>query len=235
MEHPSNTTPHNGESQHDDTPVSPQQRAYQEYIQKNRKEKSERPPQKPERKEGFWAEIIRFSVIALIVVIPIRIFIAQPFIVTGASMDPTFHDGQYLIVDQVTYRFEEPERGEVIIFRFPRDPSKFFIKRIIAKPGETIEINGNTVIIKNEAYPEGFELNEFYVPEMEPDTELTETLGEREYFVMGDNRDASHDSRMWGVLPEDLIVGRAILRLLPADEIDLFPGSASPKSIEITQ
>ncbi len=208
-----------------------------EHISSPSGEHTERTPSPtPERqnnKEGFWGEIIRFSLIALIIVIPIRIFIAQPFIVTGASMDPTFSDGQYLIVDQVTYRFEEPERGDVIVFRFPRDPGTFFIKRIIAKPGETIEIRNATVTIKNEAHPDGFVLDEFYVPEMRPNTELTQTLDANEYFVMGDNRDASSDSRMWGPLSESFIVGRALIRLLPADELDVLPGKVSPEAVEV--
>lgn len=169
-------------------------------------------------------EIIRFAIIALIIVVPVRMFIAQPFIVSGASMEDTFHNGEYLIVDQITYYFEEPERGDVIIFRYPRDPSKFFIKRVIGKPGDTLKIDGNVITIKNEEHPEGIILNEPYVNEMQPNANVTETLRENEYFVMGDNRDASSDSRMWGVLTRDKIVGRAFLRLFPVNEIGVFPG-----------
>lgn len=206
--------------------------AYQQYLARKQKKEDR---DKKEKQEGFWSEIIRFSVIALIVVIPIRIFIAQPFIVSGASMDPTFANGQYLIVDQLSYRFEKPERGDVIIFRYPRDPSKYFIKRIIALPGETISIDGNTITIINDEHPEGFELNEFYVETMRPDTVLEEDLNAEQYFVMGDNRDFSSDSRVWGALPSDLIVGRAYLRLLPADALGVFPGKAEPESIEIIE
>ena len=187
----------------------------------------------PPKKEGFWSEIIRFSIIALIIVAPIRIFIAQPFIVSGASMEPTFESGQYLIVDQLTYRFEEPNRGDVIIFQYPRDPSKFFIKRVIALPGETIQIDGNIVTIQNGDDKEPFVLNEFYVDFMRPNTQLTQTLGEGEYFVMGDNRDASSDSRAWGILENDLIVGRAFVRLLPVTEVELLPGNVEPEEVEI--
>lgn len=206
--------------------------AYQSYL--THKEKKE-ADNNSEKREGFWSEIIRFSVIALIVVIPIRIFIAQPFIVSGASMDPTFANGQYLIVDQLSYRFEVPERGDVIIFRYPRDTSKFFIKRIIALPGETIKIDGNDITIINPEHPDGFELNEFYVKTMRPDTVLETDLLDGQYFVMGDNRDFSSDSRVWGVLPEDHIVGRAYLRLLPADEIGLLPGKVLPEAVEIIE
>lgn len=177
-----------------------------------------------EHKQSFLGEILNFALIALLIVLPIRMFIAQPFIVSGASMETTFSSGQYLIVDQLSYRFEEPERGDVIIFRYPKDPSKFFIKRIIGIPGDTVEINGNVVTITNAAHPEGVTLEEPYVLDMAPNTTLTERLGEEEYFVMGDNRDASSDSRMWGVLQRDKIVGRAFLRLYPFTEAELFPG-----------
>src|SRR6056297_1335150 len=92
----------------------------------------------PEPKEHPIVEIFRFALIAILIVVPIRFFIAQPFIVSGASMDDTFHHGQYLIVDQVSYYFDQPKRGEVIIFKYPQDPSKFFIKRIVGVPGDTI-------------------------------------------------------------------------------------------------
>jgi len=168
-------------------------------------------------------EILRFSLIALLIVIPIRMFIAQPFIVSGASMQHTFESGEYLIVDQVTYQFHTPDRGDVIIFKYPKDPSKFFIKRVIGVPGDTVIIEGTTVRIVNEEFPEGFILNEPYIKSMQPNTLVTETLGDREYFVMGDNRDQSSDSRSWGVLQEERIVGRAYLRLFPPSTFDYLP------------
>jgi len=175
--------------------------------------------------ESLVSEIIRFSLIALIIVLPIRLFVAQPFIVSGASMETTFSTGEYLIVDQLTYHFEEPNRGDVIIFRYPKDTSKFFIKRIIGLPGDTLEIDGHTVTITNETYPDGFTLNETYILNVKPIGTLTETLGENEYFVMGDNRDASSDSRSWGVLQRDKIVGRAFIRLFPFSNLQLLPGN----------
>lgn len=178
-----------------------------------------------QKNEHPVAEVVRFAIIALIIVIPIRMFIAQPFIVDGASMQDTFDDGQYLIVDQASYYFHDPKRGDVVIFRYPRDPSKYFIKRIIGLPGDTVVIEGNTVTIKNEANPSGFVLDEAYIKEMTPGASLEETLGPREYFVMGDNRDESSDSRVWGVLQEERIVGRAFLRLFPPSAIDYMPGA----------
>jgi len=178
-------------------------------------------------------EIVQFALIALIIVIPIRWFIAQPFIVSGASMENTFHSGEYLIVDQISYRLEEPKPGDVIIFRYPRNPSTFFIKRIVGVPGDTISIDGNVVTITNETYPNGFVLDEEYVKTRAPNTFLTEKLGEREYFVMGDNRDHSSDSRTWGILQRENIVGRAMIRLFPFTEVALMPGEYALAGTEI--
>lgn len=179
----------------------------------------------PEKKESILGEIIRFSIVALLIVLPIRMFIAQPFIVSGASMETTFSTGQYLIVDQLTYHFEEPRRGDVVVFRYPKDPSKFFIKRVIGIPGDTVSILGNEVTLINEAHPEGVRLEETYVHSMKPSATITEILGEGEYFVMGDNRDASSDSRAWGVLQRENVVGRAFLRLFPFTQVGVFPGA----------
>jgi signal peptidase I len=181
----------------------------------------------PERSENPLLEILRFSLIALIIVIPIRMFVAQPFIVSGASMQNTFHTGEYLIVDQLTYHFREAARGEVIVFRYPKDPSKFFIKRVIGIPGDTINIEGNTVRISNAANPNGLILDEPYVKSMANGTTMTEVLGDREYFVMGDNRDQSSDSRIWGILQEERIIGRAFVRLFPPSAFDYLPGAVS--------
>lgn len=181
----------------------------------------------PEKKEHPLAETLRFALIAILIVVPIRMFVAQPFIVSGASMDDTFHNGQYLIVDQVTYYFNDPQRGDVVIFRYPRDPNKYFIKRIIGLPGDTVEIKESDVIITNEANPTGLTLNEPYISEMSPTAPLTEVLGPREYFVMGDNRNHSSDSRVWGVLQEERIIGRAWLRLFPPTAADYLPGQAT--------
>lgn len=175
--------------------------------------------------EHPFLEIVRFALIAILIVVPIRLFIAQPFIVSGASMDDTFSDGEYLIVDQLTYQFESPKRGEVIIFRYPGDPSKFFIKRVIGVPGDTITIDGDSVTIQNETYPTGQRLQEPYIAQMSDSANIIEQLGDGEYFVMGDNRDHSSDSRAWGILTEDRILGRAFVRLFPLTEIDTFPGA----------
>ncbi len=187
----------------------------------------------PPKQQHPLTEIVQFALIALIIVVPVRWFIAQPFIVSGASMEDTFYSGEYLIVDQLSYHLEEPEAGDVIVFRYPKNPSTFFIKRIIGVPGDTVSIDGNVVTITNETYPEGLVLDEPYIHSMAANTFLTETLGEREYFVMGDNRDRSSDSRVWGILQRENIIGRAFVRLFPFSRIDYLPGATELAGSEI--
>jgi len=180
--------------------------------------------------KGFWGEVIQIIIVSLIIVIPFRIYIAQPFLVSGPSMDDSFTDGQYLIVDELTYNLRDPERGEVVIFRYPLDTKKFFIKRVIGLPGETVQIKNNTVTIckpdcetdKNkitlvEPY---IKLNKFTPGGADSST----ALNAGEYYVMGDNRTVSSDSRFWGSVKRDLIIGRPFIRLIPLNKISLFPG-----------
>ena len=184
---------------------------------------------KTEKKESFlgdWNEWLKLALIAVFIVIPFRLYIAQPFIVDGASMDPTFKDGQYLIVDEISYRFNLPERGSVLIFKYPKDPSKYFIKRIIGLPGETVNVKDGKVTIVNNDNPKGFTLNEPYIKLPKIDNS-SYTLSASEYWVMGDNRAGSADSRIWGPLKRDMISGRAWLRLLPIDKIGFLPGDVN--------
>jgi len=173
--------------------------------------------------QTFW-ELARFAIIAMAIVIPIRIFIAQPFIVSGSSMVPTFENRQYLIVDEISYRLSEPERDDVVIFKYPKDTKKFFIKRIIGLPNEIVDIKGNEVIITNKKHPDGFTLDQSYVKN-NANNNIHFELKDKEYFVMGDNRTASSDSRYWGAVPEKLLVGKAFLRLLPINKISIMPGN----------
>jgi signal peptidase I len=184
----------------------------------------------PQTSGGFFKEIVKFAIIALIIIIPVRIYVADPFIVSGDSMDFTFANGQYLIVDQLSYHFENPSRGDVIIFRYPKDPSIFFIKRVIGLPGETVSIDDNdTITIYNAQHPlggPGLVLSEPYISpgHQSYNQPSTTTLGVDQYFVMGDNRNESSDSRMWGPVPRNLIIGRPILRLFPPSSFSIFPG-----------
>ena len=182
--------------------------------------------------KSFWGEIAQIVVVSVIIVVPFRIYVAQPFLVSGPSMDNTFANGQYLIVDELSYELRSPQRGEVVIFKYPLDTKKYFIKRIIGLPGETVEINKDKITIFNEANPKGLTLDEPYAkfdgPTLErPDTKIT--LGSDEYFVMGDNRNVSSDSRYWGPVKKDLITCRPFLRLTPLNKISLFPGQVEEK------
>ena len=186
------------------------------------------PDERAEKRHSFRTELwetIRFILIALIIVIPIRLFIAQPFIVSGASMDPTFTTSQYLIVDEATYRFSEPKRGDVIVFKYPRNPKQYFIKRLIGLPGETVTVDeAGVVTIKDSAGNTKLIMNEPYVKLTKADS-VQRTLKDGEYFMMGDNRAGSFDSRAWGPVPRENIIGRAFLRLFPLSTIGILPGA----------
>lgn len=173
----------------------------------------------------FLWDFLKIVLIAAIIVLPIRYFLFQPFIVKGESMVPSFQSGDYLIVDEISYKFKDPQRGDVVVLKYPLDPSQRFIKRIIGLPGETIEIeNGKIEIIKD---GKNITLDEKkYLPEnLITDGDIRLTLPENKYFVLGDNRPFSYDSRRWGPLPKSDIVGKAILRVFPITDISFI---ASP-------
>ncbi len=175
--------------------------------------------------KGLLKDLFTLVFLIVVVVIPIRTFIISPYIVDGESMFPTFKNLDYLVVDQVIYHFHKPERGDVIVFRYPKDPSVFYIKRVIGLPGETVSINHGVVSIlasngAKVSLPEPYIVNE--------DATYTSdvTLTEGEYFMMGDNRPNSSDSRMWGPLPTKDIIGRVDLRLFPVQKASILPGAA---------
>ena len=172
----------------------------------------------------FILELIKVVVICLVIIIPVRYFLIQPFYVKGASMEPSFYDHEYLIIDEITYRFRDPRRGEIIVFRYPKDPRQYFIKRIVALPGEKITISASSVTIYNENWLEGRLLNESsYLPAgVRTPGEVDLKLGPDEYFVLGDNRNSSLDSRGFGGVPRENIVGRTWLRGWPLDRIMRF-------------
>jgi signal peptidase I, bacterial type len=168
---------------------------------------------------GFVWEVAKIVVLAFAIVIPVRYFLFQPFVIQGSSMEPNFYETDYLIVDELSYRFRQPERGEVIVFKYPMDTTKRFIKRIIGLPGETVEIKNGEVIITTVA-GQTMVLNETYIPaKLKAPDMNSDKLEAGQYFVLGDNRPYSSDSQDWGDLPQKYIIGRVELRLWPLNQI----------------
>jgi signal peptidase I len=176
-----------------------------------------------EKEKASFKDFLVITIISIAIVLIIRTFIAQPFVVSGSSMEPTFNTRDYLIVDQLTYQIQNPQRGQVIVFKYPEIPERFFIKRIIGLPGETVKIEGEDVYLKSSG--EDFELLEEPYVEFNKNDFMETTLADDEYFVMGDNRLASLDSRSWGPLKESFIIGKALIRLYPLNEISVNPGN----------
>jgi signal peptidase I len=176
----------------------------------------------PTTLQVIW-ETVRYALIAALIIIPVRTFIAQPFVVSGNSMFPTFHSGEYLVVDETAKYTGDYHRGDVVILRYPNDPSKFFIKRIIGLPGETVTILNGVVSITSATRTDPLILNEPYVKNPKIDSS-SRTLDNQEFFVMGDNRAQSSDSRVWGPVPRRLMDGKALVRLFPVTAIALHPG-----------
>jgi len=173
--------------------------------------------------KSFVWETIKVVIISLAIIVPVRFFLIQPFYVQGASMEPNFFDNEYLVIDEISYRFNEPQRGDIIVFRYPRDPKQFFIKRIIGMPGEEIQIrDGQIRIIPLEG--EGYILGESeYLPkEIKTKGLINVRLKADEYYVLGDNRNSSLDSRSFGSLEKDAIVGKVWLRGWPLSRVTVF-------------
>jgi len=168
-------------------------------------------------------EVLEIAVIAVAAVFIVRSFLVQPFLVSGTSMVPTFSNGDYVLTDELTYRIRPPQRGEVVVFHDVSDYSTYLIKRVIGLPGERVVINNNTVTIYNKQNPNGFVLAESYLPSgtiTSGNEDLT--LSSSSYFMMGDNRAVSYDSRSWGPLPANDIVGLVRFRLWPFSAITIF-------------
>lgn len=158
---------------------------------------------------------INWLVWVAIIVIIVRVFLVQPFIVDGSSMEPNFHDKEYILVDKLSYRFRAPARGEVIVFHPPNFPTENYIKRIIGLPGDTVDIANGKIDVN------GVEISEPYLNSLPSDTTTVINLPPKvkvpagQYFVLGDNRNHSSDSREWGLLPKANIIGRTWLVVLP--------------------
>ena len=169
---------------------------------------------------SFWLaarETLEIVIISLVTVFIIRSFIIQPFLVNGSSMEPTFSNGNYLLIDEVSYYFRSPDRGEVVVFRYPNDQSVYFIKRIVGLPGDRIVIRNNQIFINDK------ELQEDYLPSLtRTDGRVDVQVGENEYFVLGDNRSYSFDSRNWGSVNKENLIGMARLRVFPFNKMKVF-------------
>ena len=167
---------------------------------------------------NVW-ETAKVFLVSLAIIIPVRAYVVQPFFVRGASMAPTFSDGEYLIIDELSYdiHLRPLQRGDVIVFRYPLDHSQYYIKRIIGLPGERFRVAGGQVTIFSERFPNGIVLDEssYLPPSGTTDGKVDVQLRSNEVFILGDNRSHSSDSRTWGPLPTDLIIGRAWVRAFP--------------------
>lgn len=174
---------------------------------------------------AFVFEVVKVVVISLAIIIPVRYFLIQPFYVKGASMEPSFYDHEYLIIDEITYRFREPERGEIVVFKYPKRPSEYYIKRVIGLPGETVEVADGNVYVYTADTNRKVQLEETYLSEGADTiggTLSKVTLGTDEYYVLGDNRSHSKDSRSFGAVKDSFIVGRVLFRGWPLDRVGTF-------------
>lgn len=189
---------------------------------------------------SFILEMIKVVILAVVIIVPVKAFLFQPFLVSGASMEPTFENSEYLIVNELGYNkvapnfgdkniftinpFKDISRQTVIVFHYPKDRSQFFIKRVIGLPGEKIQIQDGKVVVYNSEYPEGFQLDEStYLSSMvKTKGDLTLVLRDDEYFVLGDNRSASSDSRIWGPIKKTDVVGNVLVRAWPLNKMNIF-------------
>ncbi|MBU0646841.1 signal peptidase I [Patescibacteria group bacterium] len=173
----------------------------------------------------FIFDFIKVVLISLAIIIPIRYFLIQPFYVRGASMEPNFYDSEYLIIDEISYRFHEPKRGDIIVFKYPRNPQEYFIKRVVGLPNEKIQVKDGEIHIFNKEHPLGIKIDEPYlangVKTNGTDDDII-SLSNDEYYVFGDNRNFSKDSRSFGPVNKSFVVGRVLLRGWPFDRVNLF-------------
>ncbi len=175
----------------------------------------------------FAFDLVKIVVISLAIIIPVRYFLIQPFYVQGSSMEPNFKNSEYLIIDEISYNFNDPRRGDVVVFEYPQNPREYFIKRIVALPGERIEFRDGDIYIYNNIYEHGVRLVEDYLSEDletfhgSKDNEIIK-LGQEEYYVLGDKRNSSRDSRTFGPIEEDEIIGKVLFRGWPINRIQFF-------------
>lgn len=182
------------------------------------------PATGPSEALAFIWEVVKVVILSLAIIVPIRYFLVQPFFVKGASMEPTFDDGNYILIDEISYRFHSPQRGDIVVFRYPQDPSQFFIKRVVGLPGEILEIKADQVTATRGKTGSRQVLHEPYLAGYQHTVgNFRIKLDDNEYFVLGDNRLRSSDSRIWGPVNRSLITGRVFFRAFPLHEFGSFP------------
>jgi signal peptidase I len=176
-----------------------------------------------ESREHFWGEarlLLRDLVFALMIMALVLVFVAQPVKVEGTSMLPRLHDGERIFVNKlIYYGLPDIERGDIVVFWFPDDPSKSYIKRVIGLPGETVQMRAGRIFVN------GRELKEPYLDpslNVQPDDRPPTYVRPHYYFVMGDNRDNSSDSRSWGLVPEKYVYGKALFRYWPLSKASVI-------------
>jgi signal peptidase I len=169
----------------------------------------------PEKKNSFFMEILQSLLVAAVLAFIIHTFIMQNFRIPSGSMEPTLQIQDYIFASKLAYRLDEPKRGDIVVFKYPNDTSRYFVKRLIAVGGETVTLKGGIL------YIDGVPLEEDYLP---PELEMLGSYGPKtvpadQYFMMGDNRNNSSDSRDWGFVSRDLIVGKEIFIYWPPGRI----------------
>ncbi len=193
-----------------------------------------------ESRQGLWSEgfkLVRDIFLIIIVFILFGVFFVQPVVVEGTSMLPQLHDGERLLVNKlVYYRIQSVswghiERGDIVVFWFPNDPDKSYVKRVIGLPGETVELKNGRVIVDGKELSEDY-LNDEYTQSMPPP--MVKKVDEHHYFVMGDNRDNSSDSRYWGLVPEKYVYGKAFFRYWKPSNIGFLEHGDYDPSIPAT-
>lgn len=182
--------------------------------------------------DPLWRELLKIAIIVGLAILVVRFFVFKPFYVKGASMEPAYFDHEYLIIDEITYRFNEPKRGDVVVFRPPVNTTDYYIKRVIGLPGETVKVINGDVIIFNNDNPQGFKLDEssYLIHKGTQEESIVLKLSANQYFVLGDNRPVSSDSRRFGAVDRSAIVGRTYLRGWPLTRLGVVANAVTYES-----
>ena len=172
---------------------------------------------KKKKKKSSAFELLESIIIAVLLALIIRFFLFEPFFIPSGSMEPTLQIGDKIIVNKIVYRFQEPKRGDIMVFKYPLDPARDYIKRVIGLPGEKLEIKDSVIYINDQP------IEEEYLPSNSNSANFGPVnIPENAYFMMGDNRNNSQDSRVWGTLPNNYIIGKALAVFWPVNRIGVL-------------